>query len=183
MQKFNIVLCSLIIGLSSCSTNNKYQKIIEADITKNALGVDLKPKFDSIVFVSKYTAEDLTKYWVNRESPNGGNIDTLINHFKNIDDLKESEHYKWFKWQQNRFNELKLSDKNEIVFEVVKAFYKIQIPLLKTTSSVLNYYIIRKDKIVGMISESDMQDIVEQKNELTFAWEFMQYKFLKPVLP
>ena len=127
----------------------------------------------------------MTKFWVSKELINGGNIDTLIIHFKNIDELRGNDHYNWYKWQQNRFNELKTMNKNDILYDVVKAFYKVEIFKMKTP--VINYYIIRNDKIIGKITENEMRDVVNEQQGrvplIPLSYEYAQFKFIKPELP
>jgi len=184
MLKNSLLGLMLVLLLPNCSNNeNKYKDIILLKITENAMGVDIKPEFDSIVFVAKYNVEDITNFWIKKELREGGNIDSLINMFANVDKYRSRERYNWLKWQQTRFNQLKTMNKNDLLFEVVKAYYKIEVPILKTKTSVLNYYIISSNKVLSTISENDMRDAINDQIQPEFIYEYSQFMNKKTDLP
>ncbi len=184
MKTTNYSIFVLFLFLFACNNDKSpYKEIIKANIIENALGVDIKPEIDSIVFVGKFSVDNVTNYWIKKELNGEGNIDTLINRFMDVDNLKRSEQYNWYKWQQNRFKQLKSLNKDDILYEVAKAFYRVEIPVMKVKTSVLNYYIIGGGKIICKISENEMQEIVSQDTEPNFAYEYVQFKNEKPKLP
>ena len=184
MKTTNYPIFFLFLFLFACNTDKSpYKEIIKANIIKNALGVDIKPEIDSIILVGKFSVDNVTNYWIKQELNGEGNIDTLINRFMNVDNLKRSEQYNWYKWQQNRFKQLKSLNKDDILYEVVKAFYRIEVPVVKVKTPVLNYYIIGGGKIICKISEVEMQAIVSENTDLNFAYEYVQFNNEKPKLP
>jgi hypothetical protein len=180
---FRIILFALVLLLSGCGAGiRSYRAVIEEDILRNAKGVDLKPIVDSLVLVNKYTVQEVTDYWIAKERC-GGNIDTLINCLKNIKMDSNHGQYKWFKWEQNRVRELKANDKNDVLYEVVKAYYTTELPSNKGKSSVLTYYIIHNGQVVGTSAEKDLQSAANIGKSAIFAYEYLQYKFENPELP
>ena len=74
-------------------------------------------------------------------------------------------------------------NKNDLLFEVVKAYYKIEVPILKTKTSVLNYYIISSNKVLSTISENDMRDAINDQIQPEFIYEYSQFMNKKTDLP
>ena len=178
-----VILFALIIVMSGCSAGVKsYKAVIEEDILRNAKGVEVKPIVDSLVFVNKYTVQQVTDYWIAKEQC-GGNIDTLINYLQRIKMDSSHGQYKWFKWELGRARELKANDKDEVLYEVVKAYYTTELPANKGKSSVLAYYIIHNGQVVGTSSEKDLQSTAQIGKSPIFAYEYIQYKFENPELP
>lgn len=177
------LLFALILLLSGCGTNvEKYKPVIEAEILRNSAGMDIRPKVDSLVLINKYSAEEVANYWIAKEGC-GGNIDTLINYLKNINMDSSNGQYKWFKWEQNRVRELKAADEDEVFYEVVKAWYTIELPAKKTKSSDLLYYFIQNGQVVGTTSEVDLKNALKHGGNPIFAYEYLQFKFETPELP
>jgi hypothetical protein len=167
----------MILLLSGCGSGvNKYKDPILYEIIKSESGVNLKPVIDSLALVNKYTVEEITKYWIEKEGF-GGNIDTLISRWKNIQMDKNHGQYPWFKWEQGRIKELKSRDKNEVLYEVVKTYFHIEMTANKTKSSAINYYIMRNDMVAGMISETDFQNTLKIVKNPIFAYEYCQFKY------
>jgi hypothetical protein len=178
-----VILFALIIVMSGCSAGVKrYKAVIEEDILRNAKGVEAKPMVDSLVIVNKYTVQQVTDYWIAKERC-GGNIDTLINCLQKIKMSSDNGQYKWFKWEQNRVGELKANKKDEILYEVVKAYYTTELPANKGKSSVLAYYILHNGQVVGTSTERDLQINAQIGNSPIFAYEYIQFKFENPELP
>lgn len=178
-----LIVCVLILVLAGCGSDiNKYRAVIEEDLLKNSKGVEAKLIVDSLVFVNKYTVQQVTDYWIAKEQC-GGNIDTLINYLQKIKMDSSHGQYKWFKWEQGRARELKANDKDEVLYEVVKAYYNTELPDNKGKSSVLTYYILHNGQVVGTSTEKDLQSTARIGNSPIFAYEYIQFKFENPELP
>lgn len=178
-----LILFALVLVLAGCGSDiNKYRAVIEEDLLKNAKGVEAKPIVDRLVFVNKYTVQQVADYWIAKERC-GGNIDTLINYLQKIKIDSSHGQYKWFKWELGRARELKANDKGDVLYEVVKAYYTTELPDNKGKSSVLTYYILHNGQVVGASAEKDLQNMTKIGNSPIFAYEYIQYKFENPELP
>jgi hypothetical protein len=178
-----LILFVLTLVLAGCGSNiNKYRAVIEEDLFKNVKDIKAKPIVDSLVFVDKYTVQQVTDYWISKERC-GGNIDTLINYLQRIKMDSNHGQYKWFKWEQNRARELKANDKDEVLYEVVKAYYTTELPANKGKSSVLTYYILHNGQVVGASAEKDLLSSARIGKSPIFAYEYIQFKFENPELP
>jgi hypothetical protein len=159
--------------------------LIQANIIENALGVDVKPVFDSISIIKAYSVEQITNFWVEKELKGIGNIDSLIAKFKNVDDLRKSESYPFYKWQQTRFTFLKEQSPSTELYKIIKAQYTIDNPLTKTKVKVLNYYLISDNRIIAKISESDFKDAYQESPNIPheFIYEYALFDNDKSYLP
>jgi hypothetical protein len=170
------------------STKNEIDSlkpIIEANIIENALGLDVKPVFDSISIIKAYSVEQITNFWLEKELQGIGNIDSLIAKFINVDDLSKSKGYPFYKWQQTRFTFLKEQSPNTELYEIIKAQYTIDNPLTKTKVKVLNYYLVSDNKIIAKISENDFKDAYQESPNIPheFIYEYALFKNDKSYLP
>jgi len=159
--------------------------LIQDNIIENALGVDVKPVFDSIKTVSQYSVDQIIKFWVIKELNGEGNIDTLISEFKTVDRMKGSKNYPFYKWLQSRFVFLKEQAPSKELYKVIKAQYTIDNPLIKTKVKVLNYYLISDNRIIAKISESDFKDAYQESPNIPheFIYEYALFKNDKSYLP
>jgi hypothetical protein len=161
------------------------KELIQANIIENALGVDVKPVFDSIKTVSQYSVDQIIKFWVVKELNGEGNIDTLISEFKTVDRMKGSKNYPFYKWLQSRFASLKEQVPNKELYKVVKAQYIIDNPITNTKVKVLNYYLISDNKIMAKISENDFKEAYQENPSIPheFIYEYALFKNDKSFLP
>jgi hypothetical protein len=194
-----IIFFSITVLISCGAPENKIQSttdestkqvdslkvLIQDNIIENALGVDVKPVFDSIKTVSQYSVDQIIKFWVIKELNGEGNIDTLISEFKTVDRMKGSKNYPFYKWLQSRFVFLKEQAPSKELYKVIKAQYTIDNPLIKTKVKVLNYYLVSDNKIMAHISEGDFKEAYQENPSIPheFIYEYALFKNDKSYLP
>lgn len=188
-----IISCGTPENKNSTNTNEEsitnkidsLKQLIEANIIENAMGVDVKPVFDSIKTVSQYSVDQIINFWVVKELNGEGNIDTLIIRFKTVDRMKGSKNYPFYKWLQSRFIFLKEQSPTKELYKIIKAQYTIDNPLIKTKVKVLNYYLVSDNKIMAKISESDFKDAYQKSPSmpLEFIYEYALFDNDKSYLP
>ncbi len=138
MKKLTILLSLLfIIG---CSSKSKFEDPIKAQLIKDALGVDIKPKFNTLkVIDTVYVKESKENWYVLYSLPNQSKDSAraaavkALEYFKELydnDPANNNDHYKSWRWINDRITSLDKRNDNDVDYYVLKTNYTFFNPLL-----------------------------------------------------
>jgi|GEM_PF-5035957 len=150
MKKFIIIL-SLII-LAGCGSKNKFEEPIKASLIKDALGIDIKPKFNTLDVIDTIYVGESKDHWYSvyglRDQPRDSSrsaarwmLESYQNKYKE-DPLSNENDVKVWHYLNYRITELEKHNDSEVDYFVVKANYTFLNPLVNQRITNERVYIL-----------------------------------------
>lgn len=167
MTRTTLILLSLLSLLLSCSNPDPRITAIEADIKKQAMGLDIgyQPgKLDTVVIATK--AVSLPDFEKELGVPISSDYDKAIRVYTNIyeearrkGDASMFNVWKWFVDRMKRLQKMKADDVDFSVYKYTYTINNIFNPEERNT--VTNYYFFNyRDSLIGSVPNSKMQRLI-----------------------
>jgi len=174
MKKLTILLS--IVLLFGCSSKSKFEDPIKASIIKDAMGIDLKVKFNEIKPIDTVlVSESVANWYLLYRGEGESEMDAKNNARRNFEEYqelanKDPQEYgnkaKNWKWIYERINNLgKHELATDVDYYVVKTNYTFFNPLIKVNMTLDKIFIFSSQ--MEVLYSGDMESFNKLKNEYT----------------